>query len=250
MLMRLRFLALHHLIELGDSMPQAIAVGEPLIADLERMLGPDHPDTLNARNSLAAAYQAAGRAADAIPLFEQHPGRPGAAAWPGPSRHPDLAEQPRGRLPGRGPGRRGDPAVRADPGRPGAAAGRRPSRHAELADQPGRRLPGRRAGPPRRSRWSSRPWPPGSSCWVPTIPTPWPRGTTSPAPTGRRAGPPRRSPCSSRTWPRASGCSVADHPRTVASRHHLDLARQEADQRRTRSDPRRTSGSGRWRFPG
>ena len=35
------------------------------------MLGPDHPDTLNARNSLAAAYQAAGRPAEAIPLFEQ-----------------------------------------------------------------------------------------------------------------------------------------------------------------------------------
>ena len=35
------------------------------------MLGPDHPDTLNARNSLAAAYQAAGRVAEAIPLFEQ-----------------------------------------------------------------------------------------------------------------------------------------------------------------------------------
>ena len=70
MLMRLRFLALHHLIELGDSMPRAIAIGEPLTADLERVLGPDHPDTLNARNSLAVAYQAAGRAADAIPLFE------------------------------------------------------------------------------------------------------------------------------------------------------------------------------------
>ncbi len=71
MLMRLRFLALYHLIELGDSMPRAIGIGEPLTADLERVLGPSHPDTLNARNSLAAAYQAAGRVADAIPLFEQ-----------------------------------------------------------------------------------------------------------------------------------------------------------------------------------
>ena len=71
MLLRLRFVALYHLIELGDSTPQAIAVGEPLTADLERLLGPDHPDTLNSRNSLAAAYLAAGRVADAIPLFEQ-----------------------------------------------------------------------------------------------------------------------------------------------------------------------------------
>ena len=71
MLMRLRFLALHHLIELGDNMPHAIAIGEPLTADLERLLGASHPDTLDARNSLAAAYEATGRAAEAIQLFEQ-----------------------------------------------------------------------------------------------------------------------------------------------------------------------------------
>jgi hypothetical protein len=70
MLMRLRFLALHHLVELSDNMPHAIAIGEPLIAELERGLGPDHPDTLSARNSLAAAYRAAGRAPDAISLLE------------------------------------------------------------------------------------------------------------------------------------------------------------------------------------
>jgi tetratricopeptide (TPR) repeat protein len=71
MLMRLRFLALAHLIELGDSMLRAIAIGEPLVVDLERLLGASHPDTLNARNSLAAAYENAGRIAEAIQLFEQ-----------------------------------------------------------------------------------------------------------------------------------------------------------------------------------
>jgi tetratricopeptide (TPR) repeat protein len=71
LLMRLRSLALDYLIELGDSMPQAIAVGERLTADVERTLGPDHPDTLNARDSLAASYQTAGLIADAIPLFER-----------------------------------------------------------------------------------------------------------------------------------------------------------------------------------
>jgi RNA polymerase sigma factor (sigma-70 family) len=71
-LLRLRFIALYHLIELRDSAPQAVAVGEPLTSDLERLLGPDHPDTLNARNSLAAAYLAAGRVVDAIPLLEQN----------------------------------------------------------------------------------------------------------------------------------------------------------------------------------
>ena len=71
MLVGLRFLALDHLIELGDSMPRVIAIGEPLIADLERLLGSSHPDTLNACNSLAAAYEDAGRDEDAIRLFEQ-----------------------------------------------------------------------------------------------------------------------------------------------------------------------------------
>ena len=70
-LLRLRFWSLYYLTELGDSAPQAIAIGEPLIADLERRLGLDHPDTLNARNSLAAAYRTAGRIAEAVPLFER-----------------------------------------------------------------------------------------------------------------------------------------------------------------------------------
>jgi Tetratricopeptide repeat len=70
-LLSLRFWMLHHFSKLGDSASQAIAVGEPLVADFERVLGPDHPDTLTARNSLAAAYQAAGRAAEAIPLYEK-----------------------------------------------------------------------------------------------------------------------------------------------------------------------------------
>ena len=70
-LLRLRLIALYHLVELGDSTLQAIAVGEPLTADLERLLGPDHPDTLTSRNRLAAAYRDAGRVAEAVPLFEQ-----------------------------------------------------------------------------------------------------------------------------------------------------------------------------------
>jgi hypothetical protein len=67
----LRFWALYHLNELGDSPSQAVAVGEQLVADLERALGPYHRDTLGSRNNLAAAYQAAGRFAEAIPLFQQ-----------------------------------------------------------------------------------------------------------------------------------------------------------------------------------
>ena len=38
---------------------------EPLLADIERLLGAEHPDTVGTRNNLANAYQAAGRSADA-----------------------------------------------------------------------------------------------------------------------------------------------------------------------------------------
>ncbi len=57
--------------ELGDNAPQAIAVGESLIGDLERVLGPDHPDTLTVQNNLAAAYRDTGRFTEAIRLFER-----------------------------------------------------------------------------------------------------------------------------------------------------------------------------------
>jgi tetratricopeptide (TPR) repeat protein len=71
MLTRLRLLTLSYLVELGDSAREVIALGKPLLEDLDRLLGPDHPDSQNTRNSLAAAYQAAGQAREAIPLFEQ-----------------------------------------------------------------------------------------------------------------------------------------------------------------------------------
>ena len=70
-LLQLRLAALYYLNQLGDSAPQAILVGEPLTPDFERVLGPDHPDTLVSRNNLAVAYRAAGRYAEAIPLHEQ-----------------------------------------------------------------------------------------------------------------------------------------------------------------------------------
>ena len=69
--LRLRGWAVWFLNDLGDSAAQAIAVGEPLLADLDRVLGPDHPDTLASRNNLAAAYRAAGRFAEAIALHER-----------------------------------------------------------------------------------------------------------------------------------------------------------------------------------
>jgi tetratricopeptide (TPR) repeat protein len=70
-LLSLRFWALYYLNELGDNVSQAVTLGEPLVADFERMLGSDHPGTLGSRNNLAAAYQAAGQVHMAILLFEQ-----------------------------------------------------------------------------------------------------------------------------------------------------------------------------------
>ena len=196
LLLRLQFVAFYHLLELGDSTPQAIAVGEPLTQDLERLLGPDHPDTLNSRNSLATAYLAAGRVAEAIPLFEQtlavrqrmlgpddpetltsqnnlasayqDAGRTAEAIrlyelnlevrerllGPDHPSTPELPGQPRRCLPGRGPGRRGDPAARADLGRPGTSAGPRSPRYPDLTEEPGQGLPGR--GPGRRGDPAAR----------------------------------------------------------------------------------------------
>ena len=71
MLLQLRLAAVYYLTELGDSTVQAIAIGEPLTADLEWVLGPDHPGTLDSENNLAEAYRAAGRYTEAIRLHEQ-----------------------------------------------------------------------------------------------------------------------------------------------------------------------------------
>ncbi|MHB1430825.1 MAG: tetratricopeptide repeat protein, partial [Streptosporangiaceae bacterium] len=38
--------------------------------DSERVLGPDHPQTLASRNNLAGAYESAGRLGEAIPLYQ------------------------------------------------------------------------------------------------------------------------------------------------------------------------------------
>ena len=72
LMIRLRFWAVFFLNELGDSAAQAIRIGEPLLVDQGRVLGADHPATLNTRNSLANAFRAAGRTDEAIRLYEQN----------------------------------------------------------------------------------------------------------------------------------------------------------------------------------
>ncbi len=58
------------LYETGD-LTRAIPVLEATLTDRERVLGPDHPDTLTSRADLAAAYRAAGRLDDAITLHQK-----------------------------------------------------------------------------------------------------------------------------------------------------------------------------------
>ncbi|MEV6072048.1 tetratricopeptide repeat protein [Nocardia sp. NPDC052001] len=49
---------------------RSITLIEPAVTDCERILGPEHPNTLGARSNLAHAYQSAGRLDKAIPLHE------------------------------------------------------------------------------------------------------------------------------------------------------------------------------------
>ena len=70
-LLRLRLWSVYLLNMLGDSTGLATLAAEPLAADCARLLGADHPDTLNARANVAYAYRAAGRSAEALPLLER-----------------------------------------------------------------------------------------------------------------------------------------------------------------------------------
>jgi tetratricopeptide (TPR) repeat protein len=70
-MMDLRSSAFSFLTDLGDSPARAIMIGEPLLADQGKILGFDHPETVDTRNVLAGAFCAAGRTAEAITLVEQ-----------------------------------------------------------------------------------------------------------------------------------------------------------------------------------
>jgi len=62
--------SIHQLIVTAD-LSRAIGIGAAVLADAERVLGPDHRHTLSSRNSLALAYQSAGRLREAITLFKR-----------------------------------------------------------------------------------------------------------------------------------------------------------------------------------
>ena len=64
------FLA-HILHHRGRRDAEFLEMAESAARELERTLGPDHPDTLNTLRSLAVAYQSAGRLPEAIALLER-----------------------------------------------------------------------------------------------------------------------------------------------------------------------------------
>jgi tetratricopeptide (TPR) repeat protein len=70
-LLELRGWALWCIEELGENPDRAVAVGEALVADCERVLGTTHKITLTSRTNLASAYRYAGRLDDAVILCER-----------------------------------------------------------------------------------------------------------------------------------------------------------------------------------
>ena len=61
--------AVRHLTVTAD-LSRAVRTGVQVLADCERVLGPDHPNTLSSRNNLAGAYESAGQLDQAIPLYQ------------------------------------------------------------------------------------------------------------------------------------------------------------------------------------
>ena len=71
-LLRLRGWALQCLTGLADNPGQAIRLGEELVADCGRTLGPDDRITMTVRNDLANTYRQAGRAEEAVALHKRN----------------------------------------------------------------------------------------------------------------------------------------------------------------------------------
>ena len=68
--LRVRAWAVRQLRAAAD-LSRAVTTGTRTLADRERVLGADHPDTISSRSDLAYAYESAGRLPEAIGLYEQ-----------------------------------------------------------------------------------------------------------------------------------------------------------------------------------
>ena len=114
----------HILRHRGRRDAEVMKMAETAAEGLERTLGPDHPDTLDALDNLALAYQDAGKLPEAIALLERVRDARIAKLGPDHPDHPDHAQQPRLGVPGRRQALRGDrrcSSASATPGSPSSA---------------------------------------------------------------------------------------------------------------------------------
>jgi tetratricopeptide (TPR) repeat protein len=70
-LLHLREWAIECLNQIGDNPIHTLSAAQDLLADCERTLGPDHPDTLVVQHNLAAAYRLAGMLNESMGLYER-----------------------------------------------------------------------------------------------------------------------------------------------------------------------------------
>ena len=135
------------------------------------MLGADHPETVTQAQYLANAYRSAGRAAEAITLYEQN--LPVLERTLGADDPETVKTRGNLALAYREAGRIADAIILGEQ----TLADRERVLGADhpdtLASRNNLATAYREAGRmPRRSSWMSRPWPTGSGCWAPITPTP------------------------------------------------------------------------------
>ena len=121
------------------------AEAEPLfrraLAIREQALGPDHPDTAQSLNNLAAVLQRPGPVRRGGAAAPPGAGDPRGGAGPRPPRHGPEPQQPGVVAPGPGPVRGGGAAAPPGAGDPRGGAGPRPPRHGPKPQQPGGAAP-------------------------------------------------------------------------------------------------------------
>ena len=169
---------------------------EQTLADQERVLGADHPDTLLTRSNLANAYPDAGRTAEAITLYEQNLADQERVLG---ADHPDTL-QARNNLANayRDAGRTAEAITLHEQ----TLADRERVLGADHPDTLQTRVnlaiaypdAGRTAEAITLHEQSLAD---RSGCWAPITPTPWGRAITSPSSTRTRAAPMRPSACTS-----------------------------------------------------
>ena len=107
----------------GRRYGRAIRLHQDALAERERTLGPDHPETLRSCTGLANSFYAAGHYPEAIELFQETLARRARTLGP---EHPDTLRSRGSRqlLPRHRRLRPSRPDAPGHPGRPGAGAGR------------------------------------------------------------------------------------------------------------------------------